>query len=138
MKIRNLKYAAYEISKYLETLLWHTYPWYDHLNRRFELFIGYFGVRCETPLMLWISHAPDTWKNNNIAIQLMFGDTELLGCGTHPGEVLPDAFLSRMYNLLLDVRDNSWRYETYVKKTWVSEDLYGKCCRQSSALSCDE
>lgn len=105
MLVRNLKYLSYELSRRLEDRLWYSHVHYNHRDRRFELFFGGFGKRCDKPLEIYVSHAHNTWKDASMTVQLVLNDEVLDSVVIYPGEEFPEPWFESLCNTLGLIRD---------------------------------
>ena len=106
MLVRNLKYLSYELSRRLEARLWYSHVHYNHHDRRFELFFGGFGKRCDKPLEIYVSHAHNTWKDSSMTVQLVLNDEVLDSVVIYPGEKFPEHWFESLCSTLGLIRDS--------------------------------
>ncbi len=124
MIVRNIRYLAFDIDKWLEQNVWYVNPVYSSQNRRFELFCGMFGRKCTIPVYVLVEHALDTWRNNRLTVRLVVvgqdktGDEYelcLLEKEFSIGEVVSNEFLENILKIMLTIRDNPRETERAVK-----------------------
>lgn len=124
MIVRNIRYLAFEIDKWLEQNFWYVNPVYSAQNRRFELFCGLFGRKCTIPMYILVEHALDTWRNNRLTVRLVIIGQDntseeyelgLLEKEFSIGDVVSNEFLENVLKIMSTIRDSPCETERAVK-----------------------
>lgn len=136
MVVKNIRYLAYDIDKWLEQNFWYVTSVYSSRNRRFELFCGMFGRKCDIPVYILIEHAMDTWRNSRLTLRIVLvgqdKNTEYELCLYEKefgiGDCIENSVLESMLKLLSIIRDNPCNMERTTKTKDISV-LLEKCVK---------
>lgn len=135
MVVKNIRYLAYEIDKWLEQNFWYVTSVYSSRNRRFELFCGMFGRKCDIPVYILIEHAMDTWRNSRLTLRIVLvghdKNTEYELCLYEKefgiGDCVENYVLESVLKLLSIIRDNPYDTERTTKEKDISVLLEDVC-----------